>query len=60
MTADSVTTVGVIGTGNMGSALVKGWNGACYGGWTEPVDEASASIGAVYQWSSPDCSTTVR
>lgn len=25
MTADSVTTVGVIGTGNMGSALVKGW-----------------------------------
>ena len=25
MTADSVTTVGGIGTGNMGSALVKGW-----------------------------------
>jgi len=28
------------------AGLVRGWNSVCYGGVTEPVDEASATIGA--------------
>jgi len=46
MSGDASWVQDVSAMSPMSVDLVEGWNSVCYGGLTEPVDEASASVSA--------------